>query len=156
VRRALAVLSFINTEGKMSFSRKTKEDVLVASKRYCCLCEVFCGLKIEIHHILQVCEGGGDSFENAIALCLNCHADMKSYDHQHPKGTKYRSTELKRRRNDLYKKVKSGLTQNHKIEISEHDKNVYSRLKWSSHFGHGFIVFPIPVFRFIRGQSTVV
>jgi RHS repeat-associated protein len=29
-------------------------------------------------------------------------------------------------------------------------------LKWSSHFGHGFIVFPIPVFRFIRGQSTVV
>ena len=29
-------------------------------------------------------------------------------------------------------------------------------VKWSSHFGHGFIVFPIPVFRFIRGQSTVV
>ena len=30
------------------------------------------------------------------------------------------------------------------------------QVKWSSHFGHGFIVFPIPIFRFIRGQSTVI
>jgi hypothetical protein len=29
-------------------------------------------------------------------------------------------------------------------------------MKWSSYFGHGFIVFPIPIFRFIRRQSTVV
>ena len=29
-------------------------------------------------------------------------------------------------------------------------------LKWSSYFGHGFIVFPIPIFRFIWGQSTVI
>jgi hypothetical protein len=29
-------------------------------------------------------------------------------------------------------------------------------MKWSSYFGHGSIVFPIPIFRFIWRQSTVI
>ncbi|HCH5588340.1 TPA: HNH endonuclease [Vibrio parahaemolyticus] len=118
----------------MSFSETTKEKVLVASKRYCCLCEEFCGIKIEIHHIVQKCEQGDDSIDNAIALCFNCHADMKSYDHKHPKGTKYRPSELKRRRDDWYNKVKGGLIHERQEAPCENDmlthKKLTSRLPW--------------------------
>lgn len=70
----------------MGFSKKIKEEVLIASGRHCCICHKFCGTKIEIHHIKQESESGEDTFENAIALCFDCHADMRSYDFKHPKG----------------------------------------------------------------------
>lgn len=90
----------------MGFSQKVKDEVLVASGRHCCLCHKFCGLKIELHHIVQRAEKGEDTFENCIPLCFECHADMRSYDHKHPKGTKYTPTELVRHRDNWYKKVK--------------------------------------------------
>lgn len=62
-------------EVRMSFPQKVKEDVFVASQRHCCLCHKFCGVKIEIHHIVLASEGGRDTFDNAIALCFDCHAD---------------------------------------------------------------------------------
>ena len=49
------------------------------------------------------------------------------------------------------------ITFNAIVPLSDHDSAMNLLcLKWSSHFGHGFIVFPIPIFRFIWGQSTVV
>lgn len=90
----------------MGFSAKVKEDALVLCARHCCLCHLHKGLKMEVHHIVQHSEGGLDVLDNAIPLCFECHADMRSYDHNHPKGLKYTRSELVRRRDDWYAIVK--------------------------------------------------
>ncbi|MCA9460173.1 MAG: HNH endonuclease [Nanoarchaeota archaeon] len=112
----------------MSFSKKVKEDVLVKSGRHCCICHKFCGLKIEIHHIKPKSEGGLDTFENAIALCFDCHADMTSYDYQHPKGTKYQESELIQHRDNWYEKVKGNIGTANKKEVIETDIKVFDKL----------------------------
>lgn len=89
----------------MSFPPKVKEQALVASGRHCCLCHKFCGLKIELHHVTQKAEGGKDTLDNCIPLCFDCHADMRSYDQKHPKGTKYTVSELTAHRDLWYAKV---------------------------------------------------
>jgi len=110
----------------MSFSSQVKEDALVACGRHCCLCHKFCGLKIEVHHIRLASAGGCNEFENAIPLCFDCHADMRSYDSKHPKGIKYTESELVRHRNSWYAKVKNsqGGVAN-KISI-EHDIEIFN------------------------------
>lgn len=112
----------------MSFPNNVREDAIVASGRHCCLCHKFCGTKIEVHHIRLESEGGTNTFDNAIPLCFDCHADMMSYDKQHPKGTKYSETELKKHRDNWYKKVLGGIGLARPAEIVETDKKVYSRL----------------------------
>ena len=91
----------------MPFPQDVKENVLVACKRCCTLCHKFCGTKIEVHHIKQEADGGNNTFENAIALCFDCHADMRSYDSHHPKGNKYSEQELKRHCEEWYKIAKT-------------------------------------------------
>lgn len=93
----------------MGFPKKVKEEVLLKSKRHCCLCNKFCGIKIDVHHIKPKSEGGEDTVENAIPLCFDCHADMRTYDARHPVGNKYSESELKSRRNILYKNVTEGV-----------------------------------------------
>jgi HNH endonuclease len=112
----------------MSFSLKVKEEVLVACGRHCCICHRFCGLKIEIHHIEFESAGGENIFENAIPLCFDCHADMRSYDAQHPKGTKYSESELKKHRDSWYQKIKesSGLLRREEAIVT--DRIVYEQL----------------------------
>jgi len=112
----------------MSFSPKVKEKVLVASGRCCCICHKFCGLKIEVHHIIEVAEGGHNTFKNAIPLCFDCHADMRSYDKKHPKGNKYSETELKAHRDNWYKKIEGNIGVANQNEINETDKKVYEIL----------------------------
>ena len=79
----------------MAFSQAIADEVFVRCGRHCCLCGVFAGQKMELHHIKQVADGGEDSIENCIPLCLNCHAEVKAYNPKHPKGRKYTETELK-------------------------------------------------------------
>lgn len=112
----------------MSFSSNIKQKALIACGRHCCLCHRFCGLKIEVHHVKQENEGGANTFENAIPLCFDCHADMRSYDAKHPKGTKYSEAELKRHRDNWYNKVQraSGLARPE--EAAATDKRVYEVL----------------------------
>lgn len=117
----------------MSFSPRVREDVLVACKRHCCLCEEYKALKIEIHHIKQKCEGGSDTFDNAIPLCFDCHGDMRSYDHKHPKGAKYSENELKRRRDGWYLRaealsVPSRSQTSYIAQISNHDISIFQEL----------------------------
>jgi hypothetical protein len=88
----------------VSFPSAVAERVLVACGRHCALCHKFCGLKIELHHIQQRSKGGPDTFENCIPLCFDCHADMRSYDHKHPKGRKYTEAELVAHRDEWYKR----------------------------------------------------
>jgi len=113
----------------MSFPNKVKEEVLVACGRHCALCHSFCGIKIELHHIQQSAEGGKDTFENCIPLCFNCHGDMRSYDHKHPRGTKYTEDELKSHRDMWYTKVQSSSGLYTSSEYAELDKLVYRRIR---------------------------
>ena len=93
----------------MPFSQKVQEDALVACGRYCCVCHRFAGTHIQIHHIVQESKGGSNDFENAIPLCLDCHADMGKTDPDHPTRKAYTPSELKRHRERWYKHVEDGL-----------------------------------------------
>lgn len=112
----------------MSFSANVKEDALVACGRHCCICHRFCGTKIEVHHVKLESEGGANTFENAIPLCFDCHADMRSYDAKHPKGTKYSEAELKRHRDNWYKKVQGAFGLARPEEAAATDRRVYEIL----------------------------
>lgn len=89
----------------MSFSRKVKDEVLVSSARHCCVCHRFKGIKIEVHHIIPKEQGGLDTIENAIPLCFDCHSDAGHYYAQHPKGTKFSTSELGKHRDKWFKIV---------------------------------------------------
>lgn len=89
----------------MPFSKKIVNEVLVKSGRRCAICKKFRGTKIELHHIIPKYEGGKDTFDNCIALCFDCHADVGSYNSNHPKGKKYSEKELKMHREILYEKM---------------------------------------------------
>ena len=91
----------------MSFPQSVKEKAMVACGRRCSICHKFCGLNMEVHHIIQEAEGGSNEFENAIPLCFDCHADVGHYNPKHPKGIKYSKVELREHRNNWYKKIET-------------------------------------------------
>lgn len=112
----------------MTFPPKVKEDALVACGRHCCLCHRFRGIKMEVHHIKAKSEGGKDTIENAIALCLDCHADMTSYDPMHPKGSRYTRKELVRHRDAWHKKVSGSVGLLGGAEAVATDKIIFLQL----------------------------
>lgn len=89
----------------MGFSSKVKENCLTKAARHCCVCHRYRGLKIEVHHIKPKAEGGEDTEQNAISLCFDCHADAGHYNANHPKGTKFSPSELRKARNNWFKTV---------------------------------------------------
>lgn len=89
----------------MGFPNNIANKVLVDCERCCSICHKFCGTKIELHHIKQVADGGTDTYENCIALCFDCHAEVKAYNPKHPKGKKYSEKELCMQRDNWCKKV---------------------------------------------------
>jgi hypothetical protein len=92
----------------MPFPDAVKERALLACKRRCCLCEEHVHTLVECHHVVQEKDGGDNSFDNCIPLCLNCHGKVASYNPGHPIGNQYRPSELKKRRNDFYAKMNVG------------------------------------------------
>ena len=86
----------------MAFSKAIKAKAGAACNRCCCICHEFAGTKLEFHHIRQVADGGEDTFENCIPLCLNCHADMGGVNPKHPKGNSYSEEELIMHRDKWY------------------------------------------------------
>src|SRR5947207_6124741 len=50
---------------------------------------------METDHIQPKAEGGSDQIENAIPVCFECHAEIHSYNDQHPRGRKFRPDELR-------------------------------------------------------------
>ena len=89
----------------MGFPTDIAEKALLASGRFCCLCHKWCGTKMQTHHIVQ---NGDDSFDNCIPLCLECHAEVGSYNPSHPIGRKFTPGELKGHRDQWYQIVKEG------------------------------------------------
>jgi len=94
----------------MGFTPEVSEELLVKADRRCCLCHKHAGQKIEIHHILQPQEGGTDEAENGIPLCFDCHYDVKAYNDSHPRGRKYRPSELRKLRDQWFALVAQGGT----------------------------------------------
>lgn len=77
------------------FPRDEVSKLLVQCHRRCCICHRFCGSKMETDHIEQPAEGGDDSIENAIPVCFECHAEIHSYNPDHPRGRKFYPNELR-------------------------------------------------------------
>jgi hypothetical protein len=98
----------------MGFSQKVKDKVMVESARRCSCCRRYKGVKVEVHHIIPQSMGGPDTFENAIALCFDCHSDAGHYNINHPKGTKFSPNELRLAKDTLYADVTAG-----RIELPE-------------------------------------
>lgn len=84
---------------------QVRDQALVACGRQCCICHRFCGTKIECHHIVTESDGGPSTLENCIPLCFDCHADVGHYNPQHPKGTKYSITELRKHRDTWFSAI---------------------------------------------------
>ena len=61
-----------------------------------------------MHHIIQEADGGPNTLENAIALCLSCHAEAGHFNSRHPLGTKYSPKELRRHRAVWWAAIESG------------------------------------------------
>lgn len=85
--------------------QQIREEVLVACGRRCCVCHRFCGLKMELHHIVPEPKGGKTEKENCIPLCFDCHAEAGYYNPDHPKGTKYSPSELRKHRDQWYRSM---------------------------------------------------
>ncbi len=112
----------------MPFPPNVKEDALVACGRHCCLCHIFSGQRMEVHHIKQESDGGPNTFDNAIPLCLNCHAEVKAYDPHHPVGNRYTESELIRQRDNWYSKVRSSGALISNPDTLEIDRKTYRKL----------------------------
>src|SRR5262245_2169320 len=79
----------------MAFKRDEVADLLAKCHRRCCICHRYCGIKIETDHIVPQADGGDDGIENAIPVCFDCHAEIHSYNVDHPRGRKFTPRELK-------------------------------------------------------------
>lgn len=92
----------------MSFPNAVREQALVKAQRHCCVCHEFAGRSVNVHHIKQEAEGGPNTFENAIVLCLRCHAEAGHFNPKHPLGTKYSPSELIQHRDEWYETCANG------------------------------------------------
>src|SRR5260370_41514222 len=79
----------------MAFLEKEATELLAACHRRCCVCHRFCGVKMELDHMVPAAEGGPDTIDNAIPLCFECHAEVHAYNDQHPRGRKVKPEELR-------------------------------------------------------------
>lgn len=91
----------------MPFPRDVRDIALVRSHRRCCVCHEFGGRSVNVHHIVQEVDGGPNTLENAICLCLMCHAEAGHFNSRHPMGTKYSKLELKAHRDQWWKHCES-------------------------------------------------
>lgn len=82
----------------MAISPNIANALLVQCHRRCCVCHKFCGLGMEIHHIVPRKQEVSDERDNLIPLCFDCHAQACSYNVDHPKGRKFRPNELRQHR----------------------------------------------------------
>ncbi len=115
----------------MPFAPKIKEDALLASARRCAVCKKYNGVGVEVHHIVAEASGGPNTFDNAIVLCFDCHMSAGHYNAKHPRGTKFSPSELRRHRDDWYKRVRDSKTSS--LDQEFHD--YYSRHLVSSDRG---------------------
>lgn len=79
---------------------ETQAKLFLWCARHCCFCGKTCTTNIEIHHIDG--DRSNNDEDNLIPVCFDCHGELGRYNADHPKGTKYRFLEIKRRREQIY------------------------------------------------------
>ncbi|CDH33221.1 HNH endonuclease [Xenorhabdus bovienii] len=80
--------------------------ILVNCARHCSLCRQFVPLNIQVHHIVEQCNGGTHEEDNLIPVCANCHTAI----HTRMGMTKnFSKRELKGHRDKVYEMVEKGL-----------------------------------------------
>lgn len=105
----------------MPFDSQIAEDLMVKAARCCCLCRKFKGQKMEVHHIVPEAKGGPSTAANGLPICFDCHAEVEAYNIKHPRGRKYRATELTRLRDDWFKLVADGKAGGHDAAVPKDD-----------------------------------
>ena len=81
------------------------DKILVRCARHCCVCRRFRPLLLQVHHIRERGEGGGDEEDNLICTCISCHAEV----HTETKLTRrFTERELKMHRDEVYRLVAEG------------------------------------------------
>src|SRR5664279_3673055 len=90
----------------MPFPDSVRKESLVRSHRHCCVCHNFSGRDVNVHHIILESDGGPNTLDNAIVLCLRCHYEAGHYNPKHPLGTKYSPEELRRHRDQWWELCK--------------------------------------------------
>ncbi len=83
---------------------------------------------MELHHIAQIADGGADTFENAVPLCFDCHAEVKSFNPHHPKGSKITENELRKHRDSWYANVAKPTSYASNTSVVSVDKKVFVAL----------------------------
>src|SRR6266487_3991474 len=76
------------------FNQRDVDDLLAKCHRRCCICHRFCGVKIELDHMLPRADDGSSEIGNAVPVCFECHAEIHSYNDKHPRGRKFLPDEL--------------------------------------------------------------
>jgi len=89
----------------MPFTPTVKARAVEAAAGHCCVCHRFDAGHIEVHHIQPQAKGGQDNYENAIALCFDCHTWAGHYNSNHPKGFRYSPEFLRLARDKWYARV---------------------------------------------------
>ena len=57
---------------------------------------------MEIDHMVPQSEDGPDTYDNGIPVCFECHAEIHSYNPQHPRGKKFQPSELRAHRDQWF------------------------------------------------------
>lgn len=114
----------------MSFSQKIINEVQEKSAFRCCRCQ---SIGIEVHHIVPQKDKGPDTFDNAAALCPNCHSWFganrdKQKEIKHMRDWWYQITEKYYAPTDTNYKLLSDI--NSKVEaLSNNQENTLIDLK---------------------------
>jgi len=130
----------------MPFPKSVREEALVKAQRHCCVCHEFAGRSVNVHHIQQESDGGANTLENAIVLCLRCHAEAGHFNPKHPLGTKYAPSELIQHRDLWFEACSNG--------SARYSNIVEARIKrtYTSQDLHKYVV----LINFHNGNKNVV
>jgi HNH endonuclease len=80
--------------------------MMVKCGRRCCICKRYRPTKLQVHHIHEKAEGGGDEEDNLIVTCFSCHSDVHTLV---PFARRFSRVELKGHRDALVKQVAEGV-----------------------------------------------
>lgn len=76
--RCLSLMEFVKTmqkrENKRKYSTTHRIEIAYKSEYKCNMCQILLPPTFEIDHIIELQDGGEDTYENCQALCPNCHA----------------------------------------------------------------------------------
>lgn len=89
----------------MSVPDELADEILAKCGRHCCICRRFDPLHLQVHHIVGRRQGGEDSLDNLIAVCLTCHSDIHA---RVPFTRRFTPEELKQHRDRTYQLVDEG------------------------------------------------